>query len=159
MPWHKLSMSSVAMFVWNSSMGQDDVLLRGVYKVAGARCGGSAYWVRSGGVTMHLYRWGGTWRIGQQIGPGACVRWQVVLASPYNHIGGMTTGGLQHADPANEDTVGGITREFFDRVMARYPHHPHPGPSPGPEPTFSCRAGRCLELSDGSGTSDKRFAR
>ena len=27
---------------------------------------------------------------------------KVVLATPYLHVGGMTTGGLQHADPGNE---------------------------------------------------------
>ena len=27
---------------------------------------------------------------------------KVVLATPYVHVGGMTTGGLQHADPGNE---------------------------------------------------------
>ena len=78
---------------------------------------------------------------------------RVVLATPYLHVGGMTTGGLQHADPGNESTVAGITGEFFERVMARYPGRgPHPTPAPPSKPAaYACRAGRCLEVTDGKG--------
>ena len=83
---------------------------------------------------------------------------QVVLAFPYLHVGGMTTGGLQHADPGNETTVAGITGEFFQRVMAHYPPAPAPSP-PTPPPhsaKYACRAGRCVGVVDGKGgpTSD-----
>eukprot|EP01052_Picozoa_sp_SAG31_P025399 SAG31_NODE_2224_length_6150_cov_5.071724_2_plen_713_part_00 len=76
---------------------------------------------------------------------------RVVLASPYEHVGGMTTGGLQHADPGNESTVAGITGEFFDRVMARYPSKPRP--EPHSEFGYSCRAGRCVEVARSGGNS------
>lgn len=79
---------------------------------------------------------------------------RVVLTTPYLHVGGMTTGGLQHADPGNESTVAGITREFFDRVEARYAHAP-PGPHHR-QSEHTCRAGRCLEVTDGTGSPDSQ---
>ena len=85
----------------------------------------------------------------------------VVLAAVLRHVGGMTTGGLQHADPANETTVQGITGEFFRRVMARYPQPPPPPPGPPSPSEFACRAGRCLGVVDGKGhpTPDARCAK
>ena len=81
----------------------------------------------------------------------------VVLASPYLHIGGMTTGGIMHADVGNESTIFGITREFFERVESHYPSpHPHPSPSPSPSPspkTYGCLAQRCLLLPSGAAGS------
>lgn len=63
----------------------------------------------------------------------------VVMVSPYSHVGGMTTGGLQHADPANESTVAGITSEFFLRVEAEYN-----------KCGYGCRANRCVQLPKGT---------
>jgi hypothetical protein len=69
----------------------------------------------------------------------------------------MTTGGLQHADPGNESTVGGIAAEFFARVEAHYgpPHPPPPPPDPNAKQTYACLAARCVPLDFGeSGTTD-----
>jgi hypothetical protein len=40
------------------------------------------------------------------------------------HVGGMTTGGLQHADCGNASVLGGLAREFFERVESQYPGRP-----------------------------------
>lgn len=48
----------------------------------------------------------------------------VTLISTSGHVGGMLTSGLQHTDSANASVIGGITREFFERVEMRYPGRP-----------------------------------
>ena len=51
------------------------------------------------------------------------------------HIGGMVTGGLQHADCGNASVIGGIAREFFTRVERQYPNRstdPNLQPCTGP---------------------------
>eukprot|EP00039_Didymoeca_costata_P013839 m.216740 g.216740 ORF g.216740 m.216740 type:complete len:379 (-) comp15881_c0_seq5:320-1456(-) len=76
----------------------------------------------------------------------------VILVNPYEHVGGMTTGGLMHADTANTSTIGGLTLEFFDRVLA---HYPNPTPNPTPNPSserYTCLGSRCINLQD----TDKR---
>jgi hypothetical protein len=45
---------------------------------------------------------------------------QVVLIEPSHHIGGMVSGGLSHTDIGNPDVIGGISREFFERVGQHY---------------------------------------
>ena len=62
----------------------------------------------------------------------------VVVATPYSHVGGMTTGGIMHADGGNSTVIHGITREYFERVMGHYPPSPHPSPSPSPSAGYSC---------------------
>lgn len=88
---------------------------------------------------------------------------RVVLAAADGHVGGMTTGGLMHADSANTTTIGGITREFFDRVLQHYP--PAPAPPPPQSPVYGCRGAppanaRCVELPPGdpSGSPDAKCA-
>ena len=52
-----------------------------------------------------------------------------------DHIGGMATGGLQHADCGNATVIGGIAREFFMRVELQYPNRstdPNLKPCTGP---------------------------
>src|SRR5882724_6680490 len=44
----------------------------------------------------------------------------VVLVEPGKHLGGMLTGGLCATDTGNRATIGGYSREFFDRVRAHY---------------------------------------
>ncbi len=44
----------------------------------------------------------------------------VVLLEPYQHVGGMTTGGLSALDVGNPATIGGLTREYFKNLAARY---------------------------------------
>jgi flavin-dependent dehydrogenase len=45
---------------------------------------------------------------------------RVVLIEPGRHLGGMTSGGLSAVDIGDPRTVGGIAREFFTRLVARY---------------------------------------
>src|ERR1700728_2902941 len=45
---------------------------------------------------------------------------RVVLIEPSHHIGGMVSGGLSHTDIGNPDVIGGISREFFERVGQHY---------------------------------------
>jgi hypothetical protein len=45
---------------------------------------------------------------------------RVVLIEPSHHIGGMVTGGLSHTDKGNDSVIGGISREFFEKVGAKY---------------------------------------
>jgi NADPH-dependent 2,4-dienoyl-CoA reductase/sulfur reductase-like enzyme len=45
---------------------------------------------------------------------------QVVLIEPGRHLGGMTSGGLGATDFKNPDAVGGMSREFYQRIKKRY---------------------------------------
>jgi hypothetical protein len=45
---------------------------------------------------------------------------KVVLVEPGKHLGGMVSGGLGATDFGNRATIGGISREFFRRVLAHY---------------------------------------
>ncbi len=44
----------------------------------------------------------------------------VVLIEPTHHIGGLTTGGLGWTDSGNKAVVGGLSREFYQRVKNHY---------------------------------------
>ena len=44
----------------------------------------------------------------------------VTVIEPTKWIGGMTTGGLAKSDTGKEETIGGYTREFFEKAAARY---------------------------------------
>ena len=44
----------------------------------------------------------------------------VVLISPTQHLGGLTSGGLGFTDMGDERTVGGLSREYFHRVWEYY---------------------------------------
>jgi FAD dependent oxidoreductase len=44
----------------------------------------------------------------------------VVLIEPSKHIGGMTSGGLGWTDSGDKAAVGGIAREFYQRVKKHY---------------------------------------
>ena len=47
----------------------------------------------------------------------------VVLVTPGTHIGGMVSGGLGKTDHGKKEVVGGMSREFFERVGKHY-HEP-----------------------------------
>ena len=44
----------------------------------------------------------------------------VVLIEPTKHVGGLTTGGLGYTDSGNKAVVGGLSREFYQRVKKHY---------------------------------------
>src|SRR5580698_5705057 len=45
---------------------------------------------------------------------------KVVLIEPGRHLGGMVSGGLGATDHGNRGAIGGISREFFRRVLDHY---------------------------------------
>jgi hypothetical protein len=45
---------------------------------------------------------------------------KVVLVEPGRHLGGMTSGGLSAVDIGDPRSVGGLAREYFTRLVARY---------------------------------------
>jgi hypothetical protein len=45
---------------------------------------------------------------------------KVVLLEFGNHLGGMTSGGLGQTDIGNKAAIGGISREFYQRVGRKY---------------------------------------
>ncbi len=44
----------------------------------------------------------------------------VVLIEPGRHLGGLTTGGLGMTDSGNKNVIGGIAREFYQRLKKHY---------------------------------------
>lgn len=44
----------------------------------------------------------------------------VALVSVDGHVGGMVSGGLSETDKGREEVIGGISREFFERVGKHY---------------------------------------
>ncbi len=44
----------------------------------------------------------------------------VVLIEPTKHLGGLTTGGLGATDIGNKRAIGGMSREFYQRVYRYY---------------------------------------
>ncbi len=44
----------------------------------------------------------------------------VIIVCPDKHLGGMTSNGLGFTDTGNKDVIGGITKEFYQRVFENY---------------------------------------
>jgi hypothetical protein len=44
----------------------------------------------------------------------------VVLIEPGKHLGGMTAGGLGATDIGNKSAIGGLSREFYQRIKKHY---------------------------------------
>jgi FAD dependent oxidoreductase len=44
----------------------------------------------------------------------------VALVGPERHLGGLTSGGLGWTDSGRKEVVGGLSREFYQRVKAEY---------------------------------------
>jgi len=44
----------------------------------------------------------------------------VVLIEPSNHLGGLTTGGLGKTDSGKKASIGGMSREFYQRIRTYY---------------------------------------
>jgi hypothetical protein len=49
----------------------------------------------------------------------------VVLIEPGNRLGGLTTGGLGQTDIGNKQAIGGISREFYQRIRTYYEDPSH----------------------------------
>jgi len=47
----------------------------------------------------------------------------VSLVGPACHLGGLSSGGLGWTDTGNKAAIGGLTREFHQRVYDRYERH------------------------------------
>src|SRR6187399_2855771 len=45
---------------------------------------------------------------------------RVVLIEPSQHLGGMSSGGLGWTDNGATDTIGGLSREFYERIYRYY---------------------------------------
>lgn len=43
-----------------------------------------------------------------------------ILISPSGHLGGMTSGGLGFTDTGNKEVIGGLAREFYQRIYQHY---------------------------------------
>jgi hypothetical protein len=44
----------------------------------------------------------------------------VILIEPGKHLGGLTSGGLGATDIGNKGAIGGVAREFYQRIKAHY---------------------------------------
>lgn len=51
---------------------------------------------------------------------GARMGKRVIIVHPGLHLGGMTSGGLSAVDIGEPRSVGGLTREYFTRLVGRY---------------------------------------
>src|SRR5438034_6660867 len=49
----------------------------------------------------------------------------VVLIEPGQYLGGMTTGGLGATDIGNKGAIGGLSREFYQRIRKYYADDAH----------------------------------
>ncbi len=45
---------------------------------------------------------------------------RTILVNPYAHLGGMTSSGLGRTDAGRKATIGGLSREFYERVHRVY---------------------------------------
>jgi hypothetical protein len=59
-----------------------------------------------------------------------------LVLSPYPHLGGLSTSGLGATDVGHPDAIGGLSREFYLRLAARYAGPGTPWQQPGLEPAF-----------------------
>jgi len=44
----------------------------------------------------------------------------VILVGPDRHLGGLTSGGLGYTDGGNTGSIGGMAREFYEKVFSHY---------------------------------------
>jgi len=47
----------------------------------------------------------------------------VILIEPGQHVGGLTSGGLGFTDSGDKRAIGGISREFYQRIRKHYDHN------------------------------------
>jgi len=44
----------------------------------------------------------------------------VIMVSPDQHLGGLSSGGLGFTDTGNKEVIGGLAREFYHRIFLHY---------------------------------------
>lgn len=44
----------------------------------------------------------------------------VIIVSPDTHLGGLSSGGLGFTDTGNKEVIGGLSREFYQKLYAHY---------------------------------------
>ncbi len=44
----------------------------------------------------------------------------VIIVSPDKHLGGLSSGGLGYTDTGNKGVIGGLSREFYQRIYNHY---------------------------------------
>lgn len=44
----------------------------------------------------------------------------VIIVSPDKHLGGLSSGGLGFTDTGNKEVIGGLSREFYQRLYTHY---------------------------------------
>ena len=44
----------------------------------------------------------------------------VIVVSPDTHLGGLSSGGLGFTDTGNKEVIGGLSREFYQRIYDYY---------------------------------------
>jgi ribulose 1,5-bisphosphate synthetase/thiazole synthase len=44
----------------------------------------------------------------------------VIVISPDKHLGGLSSGGLGFTDTGNKSVIGGLAREFYQRIYQHY---------------------------------------
>jgi hypothetical protein len=44
----------------------------------------------------------------------------VIIVSPDTHLGGLSSGGLGFTDTGNKEVIGGLSREFYQRLYTHY---------------------------------------
>lgn len=82
----------------------------------------------------------------------------VVVLDPGTHIGGLTTGGLSWTDIGNKIVVGGIAREFYQRIKKKY-EDPKVWTSETRDEYFERRKGPNAKNEDAMWTFEPKVAR
>ncbi len=44
----------------------------------------------------------------------------VIFVSPDKHLGGLSSGGLGFTDTGNKEVIGGLFRDFYQRIYKYY---------------------------------------
>ena len=44
----------------------------------------------------------------------------VIVVSPDTHLGGLSSGGLGFTDTGNKEVIGGLSKEFYQRLFTHY---------------------------------------
>jgi hypothetical protein len=76
--------------------------------------------VRAGGRDYDVVVYGGTSGGVSAAVQAARLGKSVVLIEPGKHLGGLTSGGLGATDIGNKKAIGGISREFYQRIKKHY---------------------------------------